>query len=244
MPENPRRSRRMARAAGDQSVDLQLGSADVIEEQVTNLRARKQSGTPVVVTEPNQILALVFEARVAESLREAVALSIDRDTLLNVILQKQGEASAALLPRRMSGYSFLFDTARNVARTRQLAGSSASLTFGYDAQSPLIRPVAQRIEVNAQEAGITLRPSSAGSDVRLALLPITSRDPWIALQDLAGMLQLPWSSAQNPYEAERALTGKFRVVPLVHLPKMWALSTRVRNWPHLPDVWLDAGDKP
>jgi hypothetical protein len=108
----------------------------------------------------------------------------------------------------------------------------------------LIRPVAQRIEVNAQEAGIALRPASTGADVRLVLLPITSRDPWVALEDLAEMLQLPWTPAANPYETERALLGRFRVVPLVHVPKVWSLSSRVRNWPSPANVWLDSGEKP
>jgi hypothetical protein len=197
----------------------------------------------MVVSEPNQVLALVYETRVAENAREAVALSIDHETILNVILQKQGEASAALLPRRISGYSFLFDTPRNVARARQMAGAPVSITFAYDSQSPLIRPVAQRIEVNVQEAGITMRPAASGADVRLMLLPVTSHDLWMALEDLAAAMQLPWVAAANPYESERALLGKFRVAPVAHVPKVWALSGRVRNWPRIAAVWLDSGER-
>jgi ABC-type oligopeptide transport system substrate-binding subunit len=235
----------MGRALADQAVDFQLGKADVVEDQVTSLRRLKQAGTSVFLTNLAETLALQFdETRVPENVREAVALAIDRPTIHDVILQRQGEVSAALLPRSLSGYSFLFTSVRDVARARQIAPSAAPLAFTYDAQDPVARPVGQRIEVNVREAGITLRPSSGAADVRLVRLPVTSRDPWIALQDMAALTKAPPAAGASAYETERALLEKFRVIPLVQLPKVWVLSSRVRDWPRLADVWIDPARKP
>jgi hypothetical protein len=82
-----------------------------------------------------------------------------------------------------------------------------------------------------------MRPANAG-DVRLVPLPVTSQDATIALEDMAAILKMPVSGS-NPYEMERALLDGYRVIPIVHLPKIWTLNPRVRNWPRLADVWLE-----
>jgi hypothetical protein len=165
-------------------------------------------------------------------------LSIDRAAIHGVILQKHGEPSAALLPQWLSGYAFVFAADRNVARARQLITGTTALAFSYDSKDPILRAVAQRIEVNARDAGIALRPAPGASDVRLVQLPVASRDPMAALEEMAAILKSPAPSG-SPYEAERALLSGHRLVPIVHLPKAWTVSPRVRNWPRLADVWLE-----
>jgi ABC-type transport system substrate-binding protein len=225
----------MGRPLRDQVVDLELGNADVVE---STLRPRGNG----YLSLPSQVLALEFDPRVPVAAREAVALSIDRTAIHTVLLQKTGEISGALLPRWLSGYAFLFATERNVARARQLA-TGAALSFAYDRQDSVIRAIAERIAVNASEAGLTLRPAAAPADVRIAMLPVVSRDPWTALEEIAAQLKSPVTGT-SLYEAEHALLADFRVVPLFHLPEAWALNGRVRNWPRLADVWLDPGAKP
>lgn len=224
---------RMGRELADQAADLQLGKADVIEGQP----GAKKQAAPLT-----EVLALAIDARAGDAVREAVALSIDRAAIHNVILQKQGVASAALLPQWLSGYSFLFSAERNVARAKQLVPAPVTLAFSYDAKDPVIRAVGQRIEVNLREAGVTTRVSATAADMRLLRLPVTSRDPMFALEDMAGILKLPVSPI-NPgsraYDVERALLDGYRVIPIVHLPKIWSLSPRVRGWPKLADVWLE-----
>ncbi|HWZ30665.1 MAG TPA: ABC transporter substrate-binding protein [Bryobacteraceae bacterium] len=219
---------RMGRDLSDQNADLQLSKADVVEGQI----ARRPSGAP------DEVIALEFDHRVPENVREAVALSIDRAAIHKVILQGQGEVSGALLPRWLTGYSFLFPVDRNVARARQIAGS-ATLGFSYDVKDPMIKAVAQRIEVNVREAGIVTRPAQGSPDVRLIRLLVASRDPWVALEEIASILNAPSVAAASPYEWERALLDGFRVVPIVHIAKAWALSPRVKNWPRLADIWLE-----
>lgn len=92
--------------------------------------------------------------------------------------------------------------------------------------------------MNASEAGITLRNATGVADVRLVRLSMTARDPGAALEDLAAMLKSP-PPGPDPFEAEKSLLSGYRVIPLAHLPRMWATSGAVRNWPRLADVWLD-----
>jgi ABC-type transport system substrate-binding protein len=218
---------RLSRDYADQAADFQLGKADVIESP------GKKSAAPLT-----EVLVLSFEARVPEAVREAVALSIDRAAIHSVILQRQGEASGALLPQWLSGYSFLFATERNLSRARQLITAASSPSFSYDPKDPVLRPVAQRIEVNVREAGITLHATQGPGDLTLVRLPVASTDPLVALEDMAAVLKLPLSSAKA-YDAERMLLDGYRVIPIVHLPKSWTVSPRVRNWPRLADVWLE-----
>jgi ABC-type transport system substrate-binding protein len=230
---------RMGRALRDQELDLESGKTDVAEILVTDARRLRQAGMTISSTPFVETLALVFEnSNVPVTTREALALSIDRATINNVLLQKQGEPSAALLPHWLSGYSFLFPSVRNIARAKQLAAGSAPLAFAYDRQDPILRSVGERIAVNASEAGITLKSATTPADVRLVRLPIVSRDSSTALEDLAALLKFPLP-ASDSFEAEKALLGGYRVVPLVHLPQMWAISGAVRNWPRVADVWLD-----
>jgi peptide/nickel transport system substrate-binding protein len=236
---------RMGRPLREQVLDLELGKADAVETPVTEIRRLRQRGTIVSVSPPIETLALRFESeRASAAVREAVALAIDRTAIHGVLLQRQGEASAALLPRWLSGYAFLFSADRNVARAKQLAASAPPLAYGYDPQDSVSRAVAERIAVNAAEAGIVIRPAgNAAPDVRVIRLPVESRDARLALTGIAIRLRVPLAKdAANPYEIERALLEGFRVIPIAHLPRAWALSPRVRNWGPLEDAWLEPAE--
>ena len=234
----------MSRSLAEQSNDLQIGKADVTEITLRDLRAAKQKGTLTSETPPMETLALVFEnGRVPPNVRQALALAIDRAAIHNVLLQRQGEVSGALLPRWLSGYAFLFPAERDVNKAKQLAQQAAPVSFVYDRDDPMIRPIGERIAVNAGEAGIILRPG--GNDVRLMRLPITSGDPWLALQDLARVLKLgPPATTASPYEAEKSMFDSSGVIPLVQLPRGWLLRSGVHNWPRFEEIWLDAGAVP
>jgi hypothetical protein len=140
----------------------------------------------------------------------------------------------------LSGYSFLFPVERNIAKAKQTSPTPATFVFGYDRQDTVIRPIAERIAVNASEAGITLRSATTPADVKLVRLPVTTGDPWLALADLAVLLKTaaPGPLA-DPYEFERKAIQDTGVIPLFHLPQGWMFQTRVKNWPHLEDSWID-----
>ena len=236
----------MGRSLTDQANDFQVNRADVVEIGLRDLRSAKQRGTLTSETPPMETVALVFEnGRVPPNVRAALALSIDRAAIHNVLLQRQGEISGALLPRWLSGYAFLFSAERDLAKAKQLAPAAMPLSFAYDRDDPMIRPIGERIALNAMEAGIALRSGNGASDVRLMRLPITAGDPWLALLDLASLLKLvPPVTTASSYEAEKAMLDGSGAIPLFHLPQGWLLRARVHNWPRFEDLWLDAGAAP
>lgn len=229
----------------DQAVDMEFGRADLIElSPEQNLPARR-----IVRSEPAVLLAIRFShinAAVKDArVREAIAAAIDRDSIANILLQRRGEPVAALLPGWVSGYSFLFPTQSRVSRARQLridAGGAPAMKLVYSATDPLARLVAERIALNAGDAGLTIRavPDSqniAVPDIELLSLPLPSPDPGVALAEISrtGRLALPYvpPSTDSPGEIYRAMVAALKgswAVPIVYVPQTYGLSSRITNW--------------
>ena len=255
----------MGRSPQQQMLDLELGKADLVEIGPDEARRASQGGMKVWSSAPVTLVAIVFERGRAAAedarVRGALALSIDRAAIHSVLLQKQGEPAGGLLPQWLSGYAFLFRTARDLARARELAASippgAAPLTLGYDPADTLARSIAERVTVNAREAGMRpqVAPQTAKPDLRLVRVRIRSMDPAEALSGLAASLGLADlltlaepASPEACYAAERALIEDFRVIPLVHLPEIYASRPAVRTWQtpgllktggwRLEDIWL------
>ena len=250
----------MGRTTREQFVDLQVGKADVIELAPNELRNAVERGTKTWVSAPVELLALVFgPGRASDDarLREALALSIDRAAIHNVLLQRQGIVTGALLPQWLSGYAFLFPTAMNLARARQLAAevpaAERTLPLAYDPADPQARILAERLAVNARDAGITLQVTNQPkSELRLVRTHFSSLDAAVALTELSAALALgdPGVPAgeRRPealYTAERTLLEGFRVVPLFHLPDAYGVNAKVKTWQR-PGVgrlgWLNLAD--
>jgi peptide/nickel transport system substrate-binding protein len=225
----------MGRPLRDQALDLEVGKADVVEVSPADVRRLRQRGAVVATAPARETLALVCDQP-----QEALALSIDRAAINDVILQRQGESTGALVPQWLSGYAFLFAPVRDIARARPLA-APAPVGFAYDRDDPLIRAVAERIVVNAAEAGVTLR-AGGPAQVKLVRLPIASTDLQTTLSDLAATLN-PQAVGAGLLEVEQALLAGSRVIPLFHLPLAHQLSPRVKGWPNLSqsnlaEVWM------
>jgi ABC-type transport system substrate-binding protein len=241
---------RLGRPLRDQGLDFDLGKADIVETPLTEVKRIQQRGGTVALSPPVETLALVFDNPKPEldRVRAALACSIDRQAIHSVLLQKQGDISGALLPQWLSGYAFLFDLDRNVAQAKELASNAPPLTLFYDRQNPLLRSIAERIMLNAADAGITIKAAGGTSgDLRLASLRIRGFDPRIALENLAGTQQAPPEPA-NLYAMEKALIDVRRLVPLFQLPIAYELNPQVRNWSprqsRWADVWMDERPKP
>jgi len=261
----------LGRSLRDQMTDLELGRADLVEVALNQARRAAQEGKRVVASSPNEVFALVFSSNKAvvqdERLRETIADALDRAAVTNVLLQKEGEPSAALLPQWISGYAFLFPAARNLERALQLRGEimvPATLLLKYDFSDPLAKDMAERVAVNAHDAGINMQAlgdnlSSRGSsaDLQLVRIHLASMDAGTALNNamaaLASVNLLPADAKtaddDTPaalYRAERALLEGFRIVPIAQVPEVWGLSSRTKNWMqprpggwNIADVWLD-----
>jgi peptide/nickel transport system substrate-binding protein len=176
-----------------------------------------------------------------------------------VLLQKQGEATAALLPQWISGDAFAFPTVPDLPRARALANAlppaARALTLSYDPGMRAAQSIAERVAVNARDAGLTVKVSAQNphADVRLVEVRVNSLDPAQALAGLAAGLGLPApdESAASPaalYESERKMLEDFRVVPLFQLPVIYGAAARVHLYAPPPitrlgdwrfdNVWL------
>jgi peptide/nickel transport system substrate-binding protein len=149
--------------------DLQLGKADLVELAPDLVPRAKQANVRVWISDPVTLYGLRFDdARSAASdarLREALSLSLDRSTMANVLLQKQAEPAAALLPQWLSGYAFLFNVDTNLERAKELrrglpaneAGGAEPLRLRVDPAGDLAKLLGERVAVNARQAAILVQ---------------------------------------------------------------------------------------
>ena len=84
-----------------------------------------------------------------------------------------------------------FSHRRSICSGRARRGSEVAQapawTLGYDASDPLARVIAERIALNARDAGLTLQPTSHSTvaDMRLVRMRLPSLDARVALSELA-----------------------------------------------------------
>jgi len=258
----------MGRAAKDRLVDLELGTADFAEIPPEQARRAGERGVRVSASKPQELVALAFTPGHAVGddvrARQALSQSIDRAAIVNFILQKEAEPAGGLLPQWSNGTAFLFPTAADSVAARELwlqIASSPRIALGYDSGDSLEQAIAERIAVNVRDAGITLSTEAisqaANCDVRLMRLPMKSSRPrdalagWVeSLAPVSGLDKAPLpanASAEQIYGRERDIVSSYRVVPLVWLPRVYGLGSRVRDWKSpdagegwpLADVWLE-----
>ena len=250
---------RMARPVRDQSIDLGLERADVVQLGPEQVR-REAAARRVWLSSPVRVAVIVFQPRIEDArLREALALAVDRAAIHAVLLQRQGEISGALLPEWISGYAFLFPDTADLARARSLVSGlpPASRRLTLAVEDAAWQPVAERISLNARDAGLTvaLAAPRAAADARLMEARFASLDPPHALSALAAAFSLPvpaaGASPEALYAAESGLIEGFRVIPLFHLPDAYGVSRRVHGGPGITplgewrfqDLWLE-GSRP
>jgi ABC-type transport system substrate-binding protein len=255
----------------EQETDLELGKVDVME-LLPNLarRAAQVSGARVSASAPSELWALVITPRGAAAydarFTQALSLAIDRAAIVNVLLQRQGEPAGSLLPQWLSGYAFLFSAEVNVVDAKKIrAEYSASplQTLVYDGADPSAALIAQRIAVNARDAGIDLRVSAdnvanggaaSNPDVRLVRWRIAAPDAREALATLITRLNgaqaeaafMPLETPEQRYAAERAVLDRGRIIPVAFVPEICAVGAQVKDWMppkwggwRLEDLWLE-----
>ncbi len=237
----------MGKSFRDQMTALELGKADLVEVAPEQTHRISLEGRRLAISTPVELLALLFTRDVASQdeklLREALALSVERRSIRNVLLQGAGQATASILPNWMSGYGFVFPTGADLPRARQerdRVRSKPIWTLGYDGTDPLARLLAERIALNAKDAGLSLQPTSAtAADLRLVRIPLASADPWVALADVATFAGLrigkDQGGVEDLYASELALLAAQRVIPLFHLPVSYASASTLKNWTLRPD---------
>jgi len=248
------------RSSRDALLDLELNRGDVVALDPANARRAQQENRTVWASAPNELLAIQFSAAQASpderGLRQALSLSLDRGAIQKVLLQNFGESTASLFPSWVSGYAFLFPTQAGLAQARKLVNDPsrvAKWTLGYDARDTLAHVVAERVALNAREAGLEVQvvaltsPSHAGDAVNARLVRCRIEGPTLerAAREASEQLGFPAprdAQAEAIYEDERAFLDSGVVIPIAYVPELFGLSSRVRNW--APQRWgaLDVSD--
>src|SRR5690242_14215629 len=239
-----------------QMVALELGKADIVEVAPEQARRLSAAGRTIVESAPDELVALVF-TRAAQSVdetrvRQALSAAIDRASIVNVLLQSQGESAETILPNWMTGYAMLFGQTAEKAESAVSAGSAGTMTLSYDAGDPANQLIAERVALNARDAGIRVQPaaSAANADVVLARIALASPQPQLAAQVVAGAAGLPipqfqGTSPEELYGREKEMLQSGRIIPLAHVPEATAMGPGVNGWrsglsggSQLADVWL------
>jgi ABC-type transport system substrate-binding protein len=261
----------MGSSLRDQLVDRQLGSYSATELSIDQLRAVEQNNQTVALSRPSDLLAIAFlqpdtggmrgKRTVDPRIREALSLAINRAAISNVLFQRRGVSASGLLPQWLTGYEFMFGGGTNLDRAKELRADAAAfvvvgtISLAYDFSDPLAKLVAERIALDAREAGLLVQPyaeshinsktarSSINADAVLLRVPLQSLDPAIALAvriDDLGFFQentpaiLGATRPEDLAEIERKMLSGFRVVPIAHIPQALWLNSNVHNWQQLP----------
>lgn len=228
------------RSIRDQWLDLSVGRADMVEVPPEMLRQARQQQLSLVVSPPVALLALEISSSGAlanPALRASIAQAVDRSALYNVIFQKQGDPTASLLPQQLTGYAFLFPTGRDLSKALALRGGLASppLKMAVEGDGAM-QLAAQRLALNLHDAGFQVQvlPGSApGAELFLRELPLAGSNPAAALAILlhrAGMNDSV--SGRDPaalYRAEKSILDSHTIVPLLELPRAWAVGGKIRD---------------
>ena len=196
----------MGRTVRERMIDLDLGKADIADVAPDRARIDASRGVKISASGPAELVALIFSRSSPRAkdirIRQALSLAIDRSSLVDFVLQKEGAPAGALLPQWSSGYEFLFSTAPDVATARQFASQISPahlLRLGYDADDSMERMIAERIAVNAQAAGISISARAISTDfaggaangsanvpeydARIVRVPMSSPAPAVALDN-------------------------------------------------------------
>jgi len=252
--------------AQQQSNAIAFGQSDVVELPASQVRRAAQRGVRTVSSDPVELFALQFDMTRSGvqdvRVRQAISLAIDRSSIADVILQRQGVAARGLLPNWVSGYAHLFPISMDLPRAKELLTATgrevshpAPLALIYDSGDEEARAVADRVAVNLKEAGIAVQVSAqpaAGkilpADLRLLRRGIAAPDSGMALAEVLnsfGEGPADLGTLEQIYAAERVPIDLFRIVPLVHVTESYGLSPQVRDWMaprwggwRLEDVWL------
>ena len=244
------------------SIVISLGTgparADVFDIPFGSTRRVVPEGTRIWASPPSELIALLA-ANPQSTLLQALSLAIDRAPIVNVLTQRRGEPAFGILPQWLSGYAFLFQTAPDLARAKQLISQLRlpPISLTYSANDSFARAVADRVALNAHDAGITIQPTTnPGGSLTLVRRPLASVDAPAELiillnvlgaADRAGMIDP--TRPETWFEAERALLDDHRVIPLAYLPELYGLAPRVHNWEAVPkrdpyrlnleNLWVD-----
>lgn len=262
----------MGNSLRDQLLQRQLGPLSAAEINLDGLRVLDPLAQNIAMSRPSDLLVIMFlrtgsgsstgtnRKPVDPRLREALAASLNR-AAVSALLQRRADPAFGLLPQWLTGYEFLMNAPQDTDRARRLAasaglGAATPISLAYDFSDPIAKLIAERIQVDAGQAGIAVKPygeshinnkaaqASMSADAVLFRLSLPSLEPEIALAVLAANLNLDPQTATAALAAARpedlsalerkALEG-FRVIPVARLPQAVWLNGSTHNWQQFPN---------
>ena len=247
---------RTTRSDRDRIGDVETGRADVVSIEAVDVRRLEQSRLRIESSRPQELIALAFEPALtptgSRAVRRTFSAAIDREAIARVVLQGRAESAKAVLPAWVSGYPALLleggATPLSRSEVSALPAARRTLALRVAPSDSVAQAVAQRIAVNARDAGFLLNvqtPSGLGPrfDMRLVRLPFRPASPALALSDvmdgvgartlgLVGRITRPDLDAplEDVLLTERALMDGDVIVPIVHIPELYAVGARVNSW--------------
>ncbi|HET6928988.1 MAG TPA: ABC transporter substrate-binding protein [Candidatus Acidoferrum sp.] len=259
-----------------QLLELQVGKADIAEIAPDLVRKARQEGLRIWNSAPQTLVALRFDdgfdAPASDQLREALWLALDRETMANVLLQREAQPADSLLPQWLSGYAFLFESPMNLQRARELRaafsagvpGAAQPLRLRVDAPGDLFKLMGERVAVNARQANLQVQVAlpvngsntpAPAAGLHLFAWHYDSLSPRAELEAFVKQMlngaDLPatMTDPEQLFAQERRLLDERRILPLVLLPEYAGVRANVHNWNASPwgdwrlaDVWLDSED--
>jgi peptide/nickel transport system substrate-binding protein len=219
------------------SIEIEFGTsrghADLFDIPAGPARRILPEGVATWSSEP-RVLVAITASNADPVLLQALALVIDRAPIANVLAQHKGDAAFGLLPQWLSGYEFLFQSTPDVARAKQLVAQLrlGPTSLGYPANDLFLRSVAERVALNAHDAGITIQPTSnANANLRLIEWPLDTGDDLQRIAEQVGAADrakdLDASKPEALYKLERSLLDDHRIIPVVHLRETYGIAPRV-----------------
>lgn len=263
----------MGNSLRDQLLQRQLGPLSAAEITLDALRVLDPVAQNIAMSRSSDLMVIMFlrtgsgsstgRKPVDPRLREALAASLNR-AAVSVLLQRRADPAAGLLPQWLTGYEFLMNAQQDTDRARRMAASagaaSTPISLAYDFSDPIAKLIAERIQVDAGQAGIAVKPygeshinskaaqASMSADAVLLRLSLSSLEPEVALAALASNLNLDPQTATAALAAahpedllalERKTVDSFRLIPVARLPQAVWLNGSTHNWQQFPNGGWD-----
>lgn len=258
------------RAFDAQLTDLEAGRADFIGVRAVDVQRATRRGVRVDASKPLELVALIFEShRASDSTRawrQTIASTLNRDAICAVVLQGRATPARSVLPAWLSGYAAFVAPPQPAALTHAAVAALPldlrQIALRVDAGDAVSQAIADRIAVDAREAGFRVTVQTPvglapRADARLVRVRLPPTSPDRAFAQAASRLTIRgWpplvapddGTLQSTWAAETALVADTIVVPVVHLPELYALGERVGFSPqpavhplggwNLADVWV------
>jgi peptide/nickel transport system substrate-binding protein len=246
----------MGQTPSDGAASVELGKADVAAIAPSDTPRLAARGMRPAASRPIDLVALVFEEpralAASQAVRNAVSSAIDRPSLCSVVLQRSAQPAPTILPDWLSGYGALAAPAPDKTTLRALVAAvpspQRSMSLRVESASPIDRAIADRISVDAREAGLAIRIDPADAlaprpDVRLVHVRLDATSPDRALAGALAALGpraarlLPVEATLPPgaridevFRLERAVLESKIVVPVVHVSELYAIGPHVEAW--------------